>query len=248
MGCWTRVYRVFLISMYSKIMLISSEKTKKMLCLWRYFDILILVFCVIKRALGSFLLFSCFICNFLIEKLLARVPHELASRWHLCHSSGACDAARWSNLFIRCLPGYVAIPSYTCCGSCRWIMVGLPPVIDCFCFFFLFSLLTTKVHNCPLYLLFVNFSPYTLNFLFHPYSFYRIFFFNFVLQLQFLIYFIFHFSPHSFNFLFCFYSFLVSILLNSSLFLVGVSKSILFVLIYYFSHFSLLCEFYLFTI
>jgi hypothetical protein len=209
-------------------MLLSSEKTKKMLCLWRYFDIFTLVFCVIKRALGSFLVFSCFICNFLIKKLLARVPHALASRRHLCHSSGACDAARWSNMFIRCLPGYVAIPSYTCCGSCKWIMVGLPPVINCLCFFFLFSLLTTKVH----------------------YSFYRIFvfFFNFVLQLQFLIYFIFHFSPHSFNFLFCFYSFLVSVLLNSSLFLVGVSESILFVLIYYFSHFSLLCEFYLFTI
>jgi len=35
-------------------------------------------------------------------------------------------------------------------------MVGLPQVIDYLGFFFLFSLLTTKVHNCPLCLLFVK--------------------------------------------------------------------------------------------
>jgi hypothetical protein len=48
----------------------------------------------------------------------------------------------------------------------------LPLVIHCFCFFFIFSLLTAKVYNCPLCLLFFNFSPHSLNFLFCPYSFY----------------------------------------------------------------------------
>jgi len=35
-------------------------------------------------------------------------------------------------------------------------MVGLPTVIDWFCFFFLFSLLTTKMHNYPFYLFFIK--------------------------------------------------------------------------------------------
>jgi len=76
-------------------------------------------------------------------------------------------------------------------------------------FFFLFTILTTKVHNCPICLFFVNFSPQSLNFLFQPYSFYRsfVFFFNFVLQLQFFICFVFHFSPYFFNFLSYFYFF-----------------------------------------
>jgi hypothetical protein len=63
------------------------------------------------------------------------------------------------------------------------------------------------------------------------------FFFNFVLQLQFLICFVFHFSSHFFNSYFVFIPFIVSILLNPSLFLVGVSEYILFVLIFYFGHF-----------
>ena len=80
-------------------------------------------------------------------------------------------------------------------------------------FFFLLFLSflssTVQVHNCPLCLLFFNFSPYSLNFLFYPYSFYRsfVFFFNFIIQLQFIICFVFHLNLHSFNFLFCFYSF-----------------------------------------
>ena len=48
------------------------------------------------------------------------------------------------------------MPSFTWCGACREIMIGLPLVIDYLWFFFLFSLLTTKVHNCPLCLLFVK--------------------------------------------------------------------------------------------
>ena len=48
------------------------------------------------------------------------------------------------------------MPSYTCCSACRKIMVGLPPVIDCLFFFFLFSLLKTKMHNYSLHLLFVK--------------------------------------------------------------------------------------------
>jgi len=46
--------------------------------------------------------------------------------------------------------------------ACRQIMVELSLVIDCLCFFFLFSLLTTKVYNCPLYLLFVKLDMFVM--------------------------------------------------------------------------------------
>jgi len=118
------------------------------------------------------------------------------------YSSGVCDVAWWLNLVIHRLPRCAVVPSFIWCGTCRWIMVRLLSVIDCLYFFFLFSLLTTKVYNYPFCLLFVNFSPHSLNFLFCPYSFYInfVFSFNFVIQLQFFIYFVFHFSSHSFNF------------------------------------------------
>ena len=35
--------------------------------------------------------------------------------------------------------------------TCKHIMVGLQSAIDCLCFFFFFSLLTTKVHHYPLF-------------------------------------------------------------------------------------------------
>jgi hypothetical protein len=92
------------------------------------------------------------------------------------HLGGACDTTQYPNLVIHRLLGCVAIPSFTWCGACRRIMVGLPPVINCLCFFFLLSLLTSKMHNCPLCLLFFNLSSHFLNFLFHPYSYCRIFF------------------------------------------------------------------------
>ena len=63
-----------------------------------------------------------------------------------------------------------------------------------FVFFFLFSLLTTKMHNCPLCLLFFNLSSHYLNFLFHPYFFYRSFFlilsfnYNFLYVLFFILF------------------------------------------------------------
>jgi len=113
-------------------------------------------------------------------------------------------------------------------------MVGLPPMIDFL--LFLSSLLTIKVHNYPICLLFFNFSPHSLNFLFHPYSFYRSFFFNFFLQLQFLICFFFHFSPHSFNFLFYFY-FFYSFSPSKFVPIFCWCFIILFILIFYFGHF-----------
>jgi len=91
---------------------------------------------------------------FLIEKLLACVPHAPASGRRLRHSGGACDTTRCPNLVIHRLLGCSVIPSSTWCGVCGRIIVGLPPVINCLCFFFLFSLLTTKMHNCPLCLFF----------------------------------------------------------------------------------------------
>ena len=76
--------------------------------------------------------------------------------WRPRHHRGACDAFRWPNMDNRCLTGWAVVPSFTWCGACRQIIVRLPPVIDCLCFFFLFSLLTTKVQNYPLCLLFVK--------------------------------------------------------------------------------------------
>jgi len=62
------------------------------------------------------------------------------------------DAFRRPNLVNRRITRCAVVPSSTWNSTCSHIMVGLPPVIDCLRFFFLFSLLTTKVHN---YLLFV---------------------------------------------------------------------------------------------
>jgi len=46
---------------------------------------------VIKIAMGRF---GIFMFYFLIEKLLARVPHAPASGWRSHHLGGACDAVR----------------------------------------------------------------------------------------------------------------------------------------------------------
>jgi hypothetical protein len=116
----------------------------------------------------------------------------------------------------------------------------LPSVIDFFCFFFLFSLLTIKVHNYPLCLLFFNFSPHSLNFLFRPYFFYRSFVFFFsILSFNYSFLYVLFFILVLILLIFYFVSihFIVSVLLNSSLFFVGVSNSILFVLIFDFGHF-----------
>jgi hypothetical protein len=154
MGRWTRVFHVFSIFMYSKITFLSSEKTKKKtICLWGYFGIFTWIFCENKRTMEAFWYFH-FLFLFLIEKVLACVPHAPASGRRLRHSGGACDTTRCPNLVIHRLLGCSVIPSSTWCGVCGRIIVGLPPVINCLCFFFLFSLLTTKMHNCPLCLFF----------------------------------------------------------------------------------------------
>ena len=62
------------------------------------------------------------------------------------------NASLWPNLVIHSLDRCVGVLSSRWCSACKFIMVGLSPVIDCFCFFFLFSLLTIKVFNCPLFI------------------------------------------------------------------------------------------------
>ena len=140
---------------------------------------------------------------------MAHIPQVSASEWRPCQSSGTCDTTPLPNLAICSLLRCAIVFSFTWYDVCKLMVVGLLPLIDCFCFSFLFSSLTARVHNCPICLLFFNFIPYSLNFLFHPYFFYRLLFcfFNFVIRSQFFICFFFHFSPHSFNFLFHFYSF-----------------------------------------
>jgi len=124
-------------------------------------------------------------------------------------------------------------------------------MIDCLCFFFLFSLLTTKLYNCHLYLLFVNFSLYSLNFLFHFYSFYRSFVFFSILSFNYnFLYDLFFISILILLIFFILIPFIVSVLLNPSLFFFyfwcfrihPLSFDFLF------RYFSLLFEFYVFTI
>jgi len=65
-------------------------------------------------------------------------------------------------LVIYHLTRCALVPSYTWCGAYRQIMIGLPSVIDCLSFFFLFSFMTTKVCNCPLYFLFVRSGMFSI--------------------------------------------------------------------------------------
>ena len=148
---------------------------------------------------------------------MARVPHAPASGRCLCHSSGTCDAAWWPNLIIRRLPGYTVMPSSTCCGTCKLIIVGLPRVIDFF--FFLFSLLITKVHNYPLRLLSFNFSHHSLNFSFHPYSFYKSFVFFLILSFNHNFLYVLFFISVLILLISYFIPFIVLVLLNPSYFL-----------------------------
>ena len=153
--------------------------------------------------------FSIFVFYFLIEKLLACVPHVSASGWRPCQSGGTCDTTPLPNLAICSLLRCAIVFFFTWYDVCKLMVVGLLPLIDCFCLFFLFSPFTARVHNYLICLLFFNFSPYFLNFLFHRCLFYRLLF-CFFLILPFNRNFscvFFHFSPHSFNFLFYFYSF-----------------------------------------
>jgi len=97
------------------------------------------------------------------------------------------------------------------------------------------------MHNCLLCLLFFNFSPHYLNFLFHfLFFFYRslVFFFQLcpLIRISHMFSF-FILVPIILIFHFIFIPFIVSVLLNPSLFLVDISESILFVLIFDFGHF-----------
>jgi len=178
------------------------------------------------------LVFLYFVFNFLIEKLMARVLHAPVSGWCLHHSGGACDTTRWPNLAIHHLSGYVAVSSSTWYDVCGLIMVRLPLIIDCFSFFSLYWQL-----KCTIILFVYCFSISVLL------SLIKVFFY-FVLKLQFLTCFIFHFSPHSFNIYF-FYSFSPP----KSVFIFGWCFRIHPLSFYFlFWSFSLLLEFYLFTI
>ena len=79
------MFQVFSLFMYSKRTFLTLEKTKKKkkLYIWGYFSIFTWVFCVIKRVMGVFLVFSHFVLNFLIKNLLACVSHMPASGWRV---------------------------------------------------------------------------------------------------------------------------------------------------------------------
>jgi len=121
--------------------------------------------------------FGIFIFYFLIEKLLARIPHVSSSGQRHALLGGACVSVRWSNMIIHRLPECTVMPYSTWCSSCKWIMVGLPPLINFLFFFFLLSLITTKIHNC----LFIYCLPISIlnssNFLFRLCSSYKSFVF-----------------------------------------------------------------------
>jgi hypothetical protein len=74
-----------------------------------------------------------------------------SSEWTAPNIKEAHETLRWSNLAIHRITRYADVPSSIWCNACRHIMVGLSSMINCLCFFFLFSLLTTKMHNYPLF-------------------------------------------------------------------------------------------------
>ena len=123
------MFQVFPLFMYSKITLLTLERTKRSYAFKGILVFFTWVFCVIKRFMRVFWYFCFFNC--LIQKLLACVPHAL-------RVDGACDAARWSNLAICRLPRCAGVLSSTWCGACRLIMVRLSLIINFFSFFLSF--------------------------------------------------------------------------------------------------------------
>jgi len=173
------------------------------------------------------LVFSHFLFNFYSE-ICWRV-FQMSHRVGGVHSIQVACVTSFDgqNLIIHRLTGCAIISSFIWCDECRHVVVRLLLIVV---FSFLFcSFLTTKVHHCPFCYLIFNFNSHSFNFLLRSYFLYRSFFFNLVLQLQFLICFVFHFSPffyflfhfffsfspYFFNFLFHSYSFLVSVLILS---------------------------------
>jgi len=108
--CWTSVFQVFSLSMNNKRMFLTLEKKTLPLEVFWYFHIGIFVW---LKGLWSVLVFSRFVFNFFIKKLLARVSYVQASEWRPCYSGAACDTTRWSNLVIHCLSGCAAMSSFT---------------------------------------------------------------------------------------------------------------------------------------
>jgi len=169
---------------------------------------------------------------FLIKKLLTRVPYIPVSGWHLRHLGSACDVAQLPILTIHRLPRCVVVLSFTWCGIYSLVMVELSPMIDLFLFFSFLSLSWQLKCTIVLFVCYFSISVLILwisYFVLIPFI--EVFFFNFVIQLQFLICFIFISVLIFLISYFVFIPFIVSVLLNSSLFFVGISESILFVLI-----------------
>jgi hypothetical protein len=120
--------------------------------------------------------------------------------WRLHLSGDRCDATRWPNLTFHHLPRCVTVSFYARSGACLLIVVGLSSMIVCF-FPFLFSLLTDKIIFILFVFCFLISVLILLIFYFILIPFIDFFLFcNLVIQLHFLICFIFNFSPHSFNF------------------------------------------------
>jgi hypothetical protein len=82
---------------------------------------------------------------------LERVLHTPTSGRRPRPYGGVWDTSRWSNLPIRHITKCAFVPTFTWSGACKHIVVGLPLVIDCISFFLIFSLLTTKMQYCYLF-------------------------------------------------------------------------------------------------
>ena len=138
------------------------------------------------------------------------------------------DQTWYSAIFFGC----ATLSSSTWWGAWLRMMVRLSSTTI---FFLLFSLLRGKVYDCPFFFCFFSFSPHSFIFLFDFYSFYKsLNFFNLVLQLQFLIFFVFHLSPY-----FLFYFFFLDPFVKVFLALNFILQSI-FLLFYFFFQFDLL--------
>ena len=125
--------------------------------------------------------------------MLARAQQALSSGWRLSHSGVTCDATRWPNLIFYCLCGFATMFSFIWCGTWRRMVVWLSTMIVSFFFFSL----SYQVKG-TIALFFFSISVLILLIFYYVFFSFIEVFFNLVIQLQFLICFVFHFGLYFF--------------------------------------------------
>jgi len=94
-------------------LILEKTKTKKKVVFGSILVFLYGYFVQLRWSWGAFWYFSSFVFNFLIKKLLARVPHVSASRWCPCQLGGMGDTTLLPNLAIRSILRCAIVFSFT---------------------------------------------------------------------------------------------------------------------------------------